>query len=287
MWDLDTLHYLNYRAAKEQRQNKLKADTPLGSLVLQLQAPRPPALSILLRLFDSAESYSEFVKLVREYLPEREQDILSETSPSAQMAAFASYFEDRYLPLEPRFRDGDIEDDYYELLRELPVTFMGMSWEDYESLNDYRLGLQLMSFLVECPLTDSGVRVSLADGFPEAYQPDAGRLPAGGVKLAVARRILNSKKWLGLKNWAEILFQDTGNWFLDTDEEMRYSGYGGLEWNKDNVESMARDWKAAEAFYDKALDFASWLENEKSGPAHFKETIDFLLDNLNKDDYAE
>jgi len=43
------------------------------------------------------------------------------------MAAFASYFEDRYLPLHPAFRDGEIEDDYYELLRDIPVMVMALA----------------------------------------------------------------------------------------------------------------------------------------------------------------
>ena len=103
------------------------------------------------------------------------------------MAAFASYFEDRYLPLHPAFKDGEIEDDYYELLRDIPVMVMGFSWEDYHELNNARLGMQLMCYLFEPPMQGdsdmAGERVALVDGFPPEYQREARRVPAGGISL--------------------------------------------------------------------------------------------------------
>ena len=81
--------------------------------------------------------------LVREYLPERETEILEKPSPHEQMACFASHFEDRYLPLHPSFKDGECEDDYSDLLRDIPVMVMGFSWEDYHELNNARWALSL------------------------------------------------------------------------------------------------------------------------------------------------
>lgn len=283
MWDVDTLHYLNDLAVE--RSIKAKTDKPLEALVFLLEGARPPSLSILISFYDKAEEFSDFVKLVKEYLPEREQEILREPTPSAQVAKFASYFEDRYLPLHSAFKDGGVEDDYAELLRDIPVEVMGIGWEDYETLNDYRLGIQLMSFLIESPIVnEEGQRVSLADGLPSAYQVEAERLPAGGVKLQAAQRILKGKKWTGLRIWAEILHQSTNNWFLDTDDEARDSGMIN-EWDKETVEQMAKDWKKAEAMYNQAMNFAAWLEDDELGTARFKETIDFLLSNLTPEDY--
>ena len=107
------------------------------------------------------------------------------------MAAFASHFEDRYLPLHPVFKDGEVEDDYYELLRDIPVMVMGFSWEDYHELNSTRLGMQLMCYLFEPPLQGdnemAGERIALLDGFPPKYQHEVRRIPTGGISLDDAR----------------------------------------------------------------------------------------------------
>ncbi len=278
MWDLNTIHDMEERAHQEYlRQNPA---TPLAALQKKLHDVHPPAISILRSLFQNVETYNDFVKLVRDFLPEREKEILEKTSPSAQMAAFASYFEDRYLPLHPVFKDGEVEDDYYELLRDIPVMVMGFGWEDYHELNNARLGLQLMCYLFEPPFEgdgeQAGERVALADGFPPEYQLEARKVPAGGISLEAARLIFKGKKWIGLRNCAGYINQATDNWFLDTDEEMRGS-MQNEEWDKETVASMTQEWLKANAYYDQIMEFASWLEDKKEGVAHFKQTVDFLL----------
>jgi hypothetical protein len=279
MWDLDTLHAMNERAYEEYKRKQ--PTTPLEGLREKLRNARPPSISILLGVFRNVETYNDFVKLVREYLPEREKEILEKPTPHEQMACFASHFEDRYLPLHPSFKDGYCEDDYYELLREIPITVMGFSWEDYHELDSARLGAQLMSYLFESPMEgyDGGERVALVDGFAPEYQREAQRVPSNGITLDAADRILKGKKWLGLRNWAQYINQSTGNWFLDTDQEMRYSGMQN-DWDKESVEAMSKEWLQAITFYDKMMDFAGWLEDGKEGPARFKQTIDFILAHL-------
>ena len=280
MWDLNTIHDMEERAHQEYLRQK--PTTPLAALHEKLYDVHPPSISLILTLFQNVETYNDFVKLVRDFLPEREKEILEKPSPSAQMAAFASYFEGRYLPLHPVFKDGEVEDDYTELLRDIPVMVMGFSWEDYHELNNARLGMQLMSYLFEPPMQGdsdmAGERVALFDGFPPEYQREAQRVPAGGVSLYNARLIFKGKKWIGLRNCAEYINQATDNWFLDTDEEMR-GNMQNEEWDKETVASMTQEWLKANAFYDKIMEFAEWLEDKKEGVAHFKQTVDFLLAN--------
>jgi len=78
----------------------------------------------------------------------------------------------------------------------------------------------------------------------------------------------------------------TGNWFLDTDDEMRYSGMQN-DWDKETVEAMSKEWLQAITFYDKMMEFAGWLEDEKEGTARFKQTIDFILAHLEEGDVKE
>jgi len=279
MFDLDTLHVMNDRAY-EDYQSRKKPTTPLGVLRERLLNARPPSISMLLSAFQNVETYNDFVKLVREYLPEREREILKKPTPHEQMACFASHFEDRYLPLQPIFKDEECEDNYYELLRDIPVIVMGFGWEDYHELDNARLGCQLMSYLLEPPFEQdsdqAGERVALVDGFSPEYQREAQRAPASGITLNAAKRIFQGKKWVGLRNWAEYINMSTNNWFLDTDEEMR-SSMQMTEWDKETVEAMSKEWLKANAFYDKMMEFAAWLEDGKEGPAHFKQTVDFIL----------
>jgi len=280
MWDLNTIHDMEERAHQEYLRQK--PTTPLAALREKLHDVHPPSISLIRSMFQNVETYNDFVKLVRDFLPEREKEILEKPSPSAQIAAFASYFEDRYLPLHPIFKDGEIEDDYYEILRDIPVMVMGFSWEDYHELHNNRLGMQLMCYLFEPPMQGdndvAGERVALVDGFQSAYQHEAQRVPTGGVRLDDAKLIFKGKKWIGLRNCAEYINQSTDNWFLDTDDEMR-GDMQPMEWDKETVASMTQEWLKANAFYDKIMEFAEWLEDKKEGVAHFKQTVDFLLAN--------
>lgn len=286
MFDLETMHAMNDRAYEEYRRKK--AITTLEVLREKLHNARPPSISMVLSIFRNAETYNDFVKLVRDFLPEREGEILEKTTPHEQMACFASHFEDRYLPLHPSFKEGECEDDYYELLRDIPVIVMGFSWEDYHELDNTRLGVQLMSYLFEPPYEgDSeqvGERVALADGFSPEYQREAQRVPAGGITLDAAKRMFKGKKWAGLRNWATYINMSTNNWFLDTDDEMRYSGMEMMEWDRETIEAMSKEWLRANAFYDKMMEFAKWLEDDKEGPARYGQTIDFVLAHLEEAD---
>jgi hypothetical protein len=289
MFDLDTIVSMNNRAHEEYL-NREKPTTPLGVLREKLRKTHPPSISMMLSLFQNVETYNDFVELVKEFLPEREREILEKPTPHEQMACFASHFEDRYLPLHPSFKDGECEDDYSELLRDIPVMVMGFGWEDYHELNNARDGLQFMSYLLEPPSAgDSdqrGERIALVDGFSPAYQREAQRVPVGGLSLKAARRIFKGKKWEGLRNWAAYINQATDNWFLDNDEETR-GNMEIMEWDKETVDEMSKEWLLANALYDKMIDFAAWLEDKKEGSARFKQTVDFILAHLETGDVKE
>ena len=72
-------------------------DSPLTVLGGKLRNLGPPSLSVLVALFEDAEEYQSFVSLVREFLPEREHEILMQPTPTRQKAAFATHFEDLSL----------------------------------------------------------------------------------------------------------------------------------------------------------------------------------------------
>ena len=91
------------------------SSSPLLTLGAKLRSMGPPSLESLVSRIEEMEEYADFERLVTELLPERKREILSQATPRHQIAAFASYFEDRYFPIHESFKVGDVE-GYSDLL---------------------------------------------------------------------------------------------------------------------------------------------------------------------------
>jgi len=248
---------------------------PISALARKLRSFGPPSLSVLIARLGEVEEYADFILLVKEFLPEREVEILGQSTPSAQMAAFASYFEDRYFPLYDYFRSEEV-DSYYELTHAIPVIVMGMSWEDYNEIScDSRPGIQLMTYLLESPDEDANISVALAEACAGHVPADLlQRVPEGGFSLQQLPDLLKDTPYEALANWGGIISHDTGNEFLDTDYEML--GYSTLpDWERIEVDHLTRQWQQAELINQGVTDLAVWLEGDP--PARFKELLDFIL----------
>lgn len=250
-----------------------KRTSPLLALASKLLARRIPSLSSLTAQIGDAESYAEFVQMVKTYLPEREQDVLHEPTPQSQIMRFASYFEDRYFPLENSFKWGEF-DSYSELTYRIPVVVMGLSYDDYHEIHEWRPGAQLMTYLIESPWEDD-ISVSLAeaceDHVPAQLIERAGKI---GLSPGEAHGLLNDTKYKPLALWAHRLHSDTGNFFLDTDYEMLWSGGEIIDWSPETVDELTRQWQQAELHENETGDFMEWLEVDL--PKHFEELVTFI-----------
>lgn len=248
-------------------------DGALSVLAQRLRSLGVPSLSVLIARLEGAEEYEDFVALVREFLPERERDILSETTPQAQVAAFASYFEDRYFPLDDSFKWGDIE-GYGQLTGYIPVIPLGLSYDDYQFISsDWRGGFQLMTYLVESPFGDE--RVALAEACEE-YVPREliERVFESGLSPGQAHRVFDDTPYKALALWAGIVWHDTGNFFLDTDLEELWAEIPP-EWDRETVEHLTAEWQQAERIQQEVANLADWLEEDP--PARFEELLNFVL----------
>jgi hypothetical protein len=234
----------------------------------------PPSLLSLIARIQEMEEFTDFLKLLRELLPEREREILNEPTPGDQIAAFASFFQDRYFPLH----DGVAYDAecYSDLTHRIPVIPLGLSWDDYHEIpSDYRLGLQLMTYLVERGYEDEGegARVPLAEECQVHVPRDLlDRVPQGGIDQGEVHILLDDTPHSALASWADYLNLNTGNGFLDmTYEDVCYEC---TEWSKDNVEALTQEWLEAMQFQQNCMDMADWLEEDP--PGRFKQLLDFI-----------
>lgn len=251
-----------------------EGDGSLSALAKRMQSLGPPSISILVARLGEIEEYQDFINLVREFLPEREAEILRNLTPDAQIAAFASYFEDRYFPLEDAVRDGAFE-SYDELTRGIPVVLRSVSYDDYHYISsDSRDGVQLATFLVEDPY-EGEERTALAEACSQIVPAELIRMvPEGGISPDEARQ-LKDTKYEGLALWAEVLNLDTGNCFYDNDyESLAYGNYP--EWDKENVEALTTQWQQAEVIDGKLGNFFNWLEGDLE--PRFRELLNFILE---------
>jgi len=245
---------------------------PLLTLALRIRSTGPPSLTALIARLEEMEEYDDFAALVREFLPDREREILNLCTPTEQIAAFATHFEDRYFPLHDGMKV--MVEEYRELTIGIPLILMGLSWDDYHEIpSEYRLGFQLMTFLLETPWgEDDGARVPLGEACEGHVPADLlSRVPEGGLSREEAHRLLDDTPHAALALWADILNQDTGNPFLDSTYE---EWYDPPPWDRETVDHLTGEWLRSEGITQKVWAFADWLEGDPSG--HFGELLDFL-----------
>jgi hypothetical protein len=225
---------------------------------------------------EGVEEYQAFVALVRDLIPEREVDIFHEVTPADQVAAFASYFEDRYFPLEETFKMGDIQ-GYYDLTRGIPLIARGVSWDDYHEItSDWRAGLQLLTYLVEDPYQEPGIRIALAEACAEHVPAEVlQQVPEGGFTREECKGLLDDTPYKRVVLWGKILGADTGNFFLDNCYEDIWN-YPPIDWDRETVEHLTEQWQQANVITQEVFNLCDWLEDDL--PARFEELLEFILE---------
>ena len=246
----------------------------LLTLARRMSSFAPPSLTVLIASLSKLDDYKEFLRIVKEFLPERETEILSETTPANQIARFASYFEDRYFPLWEYYQNEEAE-GYDEIVRGIPVIIRGLSYSDYDEVaSSWRSGAQLMTYLVESPY-EEGARIAIGEACKEIVPVELlQKVPEKGFSMKELHQLLDGTPHAALGIWADIWFQNTGNPFLDIDEEM--FGYSELpEWDRENVEGLTNDWQQADRLDQGVAKMRDWLEEKPA--ERFGELLDFIL----------
>lgn len=248
---------------------------PLDLLGLKLQAG-PPQLTHLISLFENGETIAQFIKLVREYLPDQEIAIMSRPSSVERSNLFMAEFEMRYFPLQDYGYDD--EEAFPYLLYAPDIPRLGLSWDDYHSIaDDYRPGLALLFALVESPFAtwdaqgEAGERVALLEKCAEvAGLEQARRIPPKGWKPDKLHEILDGTFFEGAALAADWLWHNTDTIFLDVDYEME----NDLNWDRETIEDLTRRWGLARQIQDTVHNLGAWLE--ESPKVRVKELLDML-----------
>lgn len=245
-------------------------DSPLLILARKLVSG-PPSLQALIGRLEDAEEYKDFVVLVREFLPERETEILSKPSPEEQIGAFADRFGDRYFPLHDNFKME--AERYGDLLQGIPIIPLGVSCDDYHDIPDDRVGLRLMTYLLAEPDGQEGIRVVLAEACAKDIPTRLLERVTAGLSPAEAHELLDGTDYEAMAHWGDILNGNTDNYFLDMDFEWLCQD-GLPNWDRETVEKLVPEWAKADNIHDKVFKMVDWLEEDPQ--AHFGELLDFI-----------
>lgn len=153
MWDLDTIIRENNRVCLEamMRSQELEvAQSPqpeawsLTELAKKMRIG-PPMLAELLKCFTNLDEIQAFVTMVKEFLPEHEDEILGETR-YGRVYKFCYLFGKRYFPLPAWAHENSLSN----FVVGLPVELMGISYDAYHDLQ-MRPGYLLLLSLVPYP----------------------------------------------------------------------------------------------------------------------------------------
>ena len=257
------------------------ATTALAALRQKLiTRAAPPSIRDLRQLLLSSENYAGFMRIVTQFTPEIGADVRRIAGAASKIALFATTFEQRYFPLHPAFSEGEF-DDYNDICAQIPVVVMSINWDSYHELaaENFHEGIMLAAYILADPYGGidvvEGERVALADACSRfVRREDLERVPPGGLSQKDAHKLLDGTRFEALATVGDILNFETGDCFHDNDEESVSQGGADLEWTRENVEDITKDWLKAQVTEDKARNFYDWLEEDK--PAHFAELLDFI-----------
>jgi len=182
MWDLDQIIQQNNQAAIDYMMRGRKVDIAQSpqpqnwslSMLAEKLKVGPPLLAKLLDSFTNIEALEGFLGIIREFLPEHEEEILWERGRQ-RVYRFCYLFTKKYYPLPSYASDIDAVD----LVSCLPVELMAMTYSAYHDL-DIREGYLLLLSLVIYPYEgdwrdeeDDSVPFNPLDFQTKKYKPSA------------------------------------------------------------------------------------------------------------------
>ncbi len=179
IWDLDQIVAQNNKAALDymmdtQKVNEAQEPMPVSwalSILSGKMLAGPVSISALIDYFMEYKLLDHFVALVKEFLPEYEDQIMSQTG-GQRVYKFCSFFRDKYYPLPVGAWTAPM--DYFT--SGLPAYLMGLGYSTYHDL-EMRPGYLLLLSLVVYPF-EGDFRDEIDDDVPF----DPGELPASKYK---------------------------------------------------------------------------------------------------------
>lgn len=238
----------------------------------------PPSLTAVQEFFYNAEALTQFVALVREYLPDKESVILSEAGAVARINKFVKFFTPKYFPLSDVYWESD--EGYEQFVHSIPLDLEGFTEEDYDEFEDRFSPEMIVELaLISYPFNyDEGAedergishRVPIIEQAAKLTGEIAFEIPAVGWTPEELHAKCDKTPYEGLAASADWIHSVTGCGILDCN----YDGYEGDMWERDTVESITEQYPVKLALQKKMTEFETWLHEDLRN--HFTELVNFL-----------
>ena len=246
----------------------------------------PPALSELMNCCMEFKKIEAFLELIRVYLPQHEEEILSQPRDQ-RLHQFCYLFGKRYFRLPPFASDADLGN----FAVSMPVTLAAMSHDAYHEL-ELRPGYLLLLSLVVYPYAGcemdeydekerpAGPRVPLLDKVHRLVGAElAKRIPESGWDTAWLHQATDGTKYDGVGQFADWACSRTGCTVLDCSySDCSYiegSGEPVFLWSRGNVDMLTEEWPRVKQIRGAIDRIVAWLEEDPE--RNFEELVHFLL----------
>jgi hypothetical protein len=248
-----------------------------AAMFKRLESRRPPSLTAILEVFDSVEYITEFVNLVRKFLPNREEDIMNQVSGTDRCLEFVRLFSDQY---HVELAEYDFSDEpYQQLMWGIPIALEGLNYSDYDDFaTNYSSEWLCMAALVSYPFwlgdkqDGSSERIPLLESASGLVGATVERIPAAGFKPEALHKKLDGTKYEGLACFADWLHADTGCWKLDVNYE---DNPEGPNWDEETVAELVRQEPIKLDIQRKVTELELWLNEDIR--AHFAELVNAVV----------
>lgn len=224
----------------------------LGNVLARMM---PPSVLHIAEFIQGSKEYPDFVRLIREFLPEFETEILVRPTMREQIAEFGERFAGQYFPLSGYITE-ECAESYGDLLWCIPLEVGGVdSYTYHEMPSEGRTGHILMSALVEAPSWEEDARIPIlekcADFVSKALLK---KIPEKGFPIDELEQKLIGTPYEAVCLWSRMIDHSTDCFFLDTDEEelsMSFGhGYSNVpQWDMATVNILTKDWHRGEEIW--------------------------------------
>lgn len=243
----------------------MAAPVSMRALAVALRQAGPPSISELASAIGYGEGFSDFQKLITDFLPGRAREILSLPGEERRVWAFCELFSERYFPIYE-------VDSYANLAAYIPIRFHGVPEDDFHNPTDWNPGFLLMAVLGETPFPEEGFRSVWMDVAAQLVPREMlERLPPRGYPHEHLHEVLDGTRFQGAVTVAEILDHSTGCPLLDYSD----ADFGdGPQWDREEVDGGTEMWQECRQILEPVDKLEKWLEEDL--PAHFEQLLNFL-----------
>jgi hypothetical protein len=279
IWGIAEIDYANAEYVRDQRERERKEisievlterekqlppSEPLKTLVARLRKPSPIALDLLVELFRPPKGYSEFMDLIREYLPDMEDEILTQPGIEDRMTTFGQAFSSRYFPILVDWLGADEEEDYFKVTRIVPVEFQDFTSYEYDDIpQEARAAIVVVACILENPFYSSDRAAFTEAAATHLNSKLLKSIPEEGFEFDVAKEAVKGTPFEPVIFWIDLLTRSTGNTFMDCSNNIEETGSEyRVAWNRPTIDGLTAEWQEYTAQIEVWNTFLNWFEED-------------------------